>query len=288
MNSIKRSKVFENDLVKARAVLDVAWSPKHTELVAAAYSRTKGNADSEGLVIVWNMRMPQRPEYVLKASTDVTAVTFSQFHPHYMVGGTRIGQILVWDLRNQVKSNGYPTLMSPCTSVGHCHSISSLKIVGTPNANSLISASTDGTLCAWQLDMLAQPLESLELLFHAVPLTDEVAVTCFAFAEADSSVLLIGTEEGGVYQVFRNDRAGSKAGVNKHDRYHHHTGMITGLDFHPLLGSNNFGDLFLTSSVDWTVQLWRAKVLDSNETNIFAVHDETIEFVCWHCADTVI
>jgi dynein intermediate chain len=257
---IKRNRVFEDDLTRSRCILDVAWSPKHTELVAAAYSRSKDDVNSTGLVIVWNMRMPQRPEYVLKASTDITSVSFSPFHPHFIVGSTRIGQVLVWDLRQPVASQGQPTLVSPCTCVGHSHAVSGLKIVGTPNANSIISTSTDGTLCAWQMDMLAQPLETLELTFHAVSLTDELAITCLAFAETDTSVLWVGTEEGGIYQVFRNDRAGSKAGVNKFALYRHHTGMVTGLDFHPVHGSKTFGDLFLTSSVDWTVQLWRAKV----------------------------
>ncbi|KAI8616708.1 hypothetical protein BC830DRAFT_1228136 [Chytriomyces sp. MP71] len=38
-----------------------------------------------------------------------------------------------------------------------------------------------------------------------------------------------------------------------------HDGMITSLHFHPLHGSVDFSDLFLTSSVDWTVKLWKAK-----------------------------
>ena len=52
----------------------------------------------------------------------------------------------------------------------------------------------------------------------------------------------------------------SKAGINQHDTYRGHHGMITGLNFHPLHGPVDFSDLYLTSSVDWTVKLWRAKV----------------------------
>lgn len=52
----------------------------------------------------------------------------------------------------------------------------------------------------------------------------------------------------------------SKAGINQHDTYRSHHGMVTGLDFHPLHGPVDFSDLYLTSSVDWTVKLWRAKV----------------------------
>jgi WD40 repeat protein len=52
----------------------------------------------------------------------------------------------------------------------------------------------------------------------------------------------------------------SKAGINQYDTYRGHHGMVTGIDFHPLHGPVDFSDLFLTSSVDWTVKLWRAKV----------------------------
>jgi len=53
----------------------------------------------------------------------------------------------------------------------------------------------------------------------------------------------------------------SKAGLNATDRYEGHGGIITGLSFHPQsAGSYNFSNLFLTSSIDWTVKLWRTKV----------------------------
>ena len=52
----------------------------------------------------------------------------------------------------------------------------------------------------------------------------------------------------------------SKAGINPSDTYKGHYGTITGLDFHPLHGPVDFSDLYLTSSVDWTVKLWRVKV----------------------------
>jgi hypothetical protein len=56
----------------------------------------------------------------------------------------------------------------------------------------------------------------------------------------------------------------SKSGINPHDFYNGHWGPITGLDFHPMAGPVDFSDLFLTSSVDWTVKLWKSKVSNKN------------------------
>lgn len=79
------------------------------------------------------------------------------------------------------------------------------------------------------------------------------------FPDNETSTFFVGTEEGGVYQANRYDRAGAKAGLNHRDSYRGHTGPVTSLDFHPLHGAVDFSDLFLTTSVDWTVKLWRAK-----------------------------
>jgi hypothetical protein len=51
-----------------------------------------------------------------------------------------------------------PVLKSPLSGQGHTHPVFSLSLVGSANANQLISASTDGLVCSWQLDRLAQPL----------------------------------------------------------------------------------------------------------------------------------
>jgi dynein intermediate chain len=89
--------------------------------------------------------------------------------------------------------------------------------------------------------------------------TDEVSITCLDFPDSEPSTFWIGTEEGSVYQANRYDRASSKAGLNTEDIYRGHAGPVTGLHFHPSSGSIDFSDLFITSSVDWTVKLWRAK-----------------------------
>ena len=91
--------------------------------------------------------------------------------------------------------------------------------------------------------------------------TDEVSVTCLDFADNDTATFWVGTEEGSVYQANRYDRAVGKAGLlsTADETYRGHAGPVTGLDVHPATGSIDFSDLVLTSSVDWTVKLWRAK-----------------------------
>lgn len=255
---VKFQRVFWDDkLCKGRSITDIGWSTKHPELVVVSYSRSEAAATDEpdGLVLVWNVHLADRPEFTFHAQTDVLSVCFSPFHPNLVIGGTYSGQILIWDTR----ARNLPVLKTPLSAAGHTHPVYSIQMVGTQNAHNLITASTDGMVCSWMLDMLARPQETLELLNSAHSKTDEVSVTVIGFPDQETTNFWVGTEEGNVYQAARYDRAGFKAGLSLAEVYRGHAAPITGLHFHPLHGPVDFSDLFLSSSMDWTSRLWRLK-----------------------------
>ena len=132
-------------------------------------------------------------------------------------------------------------------------------MVGTQNANNIISCSTDGVVCSWTMDMLAQPQEILELSMPPPAKTDDLAPTCMACPRADSTYFLVGTEEGGIYSCHRYDRAGAKAGVDPRVSYRGHAAPVMSLQYHPARGPIDLGDLVLSSSLDWSVKLWRVR-----------------------------
>lgn len=247
---------FDDRWNKNRSVTDVNWSKKNPELFLASYNKNPYAVnDPDGIVCVWSLRLLDRPEFVFHSQSDVLTTMFSEFHPSYIIGGTYSGQILVWDMRSKM----LPVFKTPLGANGHTHPVYAMQMVGTQNAHNLITASTDGLVCSWQLDMMSQPQESLELIHSDHPKTEEVSVTTFGFQKNESSAFWVGTEEGNIYQANRYSHAGGKAGINPFDIYKGHWGPITGLHFHPIDGQMDFSDLFLTSSVDWTVKLWRAK-----------------------------
>jgi dynein intermediate chain len=132
--------------------------------------------------------------------------------------------------------------------------------------------------------------ETLELTHSGHNKTNEVAITTFDFPDDETAAFWVGTEEGNVYQANRYDRAGSKAGLNQLDVYKGHNGPVTGLHFHPLHGPIDFSDLFLTSSVDWTVKLWKSKSVAKPSTSAntvmplysFEEADDYVYDVKWH------
>ncbi|KAJ2708990.1 hypothetical protein H4R19_004474 [Coemansia spiralis] len=253
---LKLAVAFHDDKIsRNRSVMDLAWSSRFPELTAAAYNRNPmAPNEPDGVVAIWNTHLRERPEFVFYAPSDVLRVSFSDFNPNVVVGSAYSGQILLWDTRAKAQ----PVLKTPLTASGHTHPVYALRVVGSTNAHQLITASTDGLVCSWQLDMLAQPQEALELTHPAHLRTDEVSVTCMDFADNETTAFVVGTAEGAAYQVNRYDRAGCKAGLNAFDAYRAHSAPVNSIDFHPPIASE-FSDLFLTASSDWTMRLWRAR-----------------------------
>jgi dynein intermediate chain len=226
------------------------------ELVLASYTKNPSAPhDPDGLIQVWNLHMHDRPEYIFHAQSDILTAKFSPFHPNLIIGGAYSGQVLLWDTR--AKSS--PVQKTPLTGSGHTHPVYSIDIVGTQNANNIISCSTDGVVCGWTVDMLSQPQEFLELSSPPPAKTEDVAVTCIAFPQSDPTYFLAGTEEGLIYPCHRYDRAGAKAGVDSRVKYTGHAAPVMSLDFHPAKGQIDLGDLVLSSSVDWSVKLWKVR-----------------------------
>ncbi|KUI62309.1 Cytoplasmic dynein 1 intermediate chain 2 [Cytospora mali] len=241
---------------KKRMVSSIDFSPKFQELVLASYTKNPSAPhEPDGIVQVWNMNLHDRPEFVFHAQSDILTAKFSPFHPNLIVGGAYSGQVLLWDTR----ARSAPVQKTPLTGYGHTHPVYAIDIVGTQNANNIISCSTDGTVCGWTVDMLAQPQETLNLAAPPPNKTDYISPLSLSFPQADPTFFLVGTEEGTIFPCHRYDRAGAKAGVDPRISYKGHTGPVMSVDFHPARGPVDLGDLVLSSSLDWSVKLWKVR-----------------------------
>jgi len=260
---IKQIIQFQSEQTKKRMISDLDFSNKYPELLLTSYTKAANSIHTApGLALIWNVHMASRPEYTFTATSDLLCAQFSPYHPNIVLGGTYSGQVCMWDIR-QRSNDGAPVQKTPLAGDrgGHAHPIYSLSVVGTQNANNIISVSTDGTACAWSFDMLSKPQEHLDLTWPQSLRTkiDEVAPTCISFPQADPTYFLAGTEDGSIVPVHRYDQAGSKAGIDQKTIYQSHTAPITGLDFHPNRGKADLGDLALSSSFDWSIKLWRIR-----------------------------
>ncbi|XP_061834690.1 dynein, cytoplasmic 1, intermediate chain 2a-like isoform X4 [Nerophis lumbriciformis] len=235
---------------KNRVVTCLDWSPQYPELLVASYNNNEDCPhEPDGVALVWNMKYKKdTPEYIFHCQSEVMSASFAKFHPNLVVGGTYSGQIVLWDNRSNKRT---PVQRTPLSAAAHTHPVYCVNVVGTQNANNLISISTDGKMCSWSLDMLSQPQDSLELVFKQ---SKAVAVTSMAFPLGDVNNFVVGSEDGSVYTACRH---GSKAGITEVFEGHH--GPVTGLSCHTAAGPVDFSHLFISASFDWTVKLWSTK-----------------------------
>ncbi|KAK5806869.1 hypothetical protein VI817_001127 [Penicillium citrinum] len=245
---------------KKRMISDISFSPKFPELVLASYTKNPSAPhEPDGLVQVWNQHLQSRPEYVFHSTSDILTAKFSPFHPNLIVGGSYSGQVLLWDTRSSRAGGGAPVQKTPLTGSGHTHPVYSISIIGTQNAHNILTSSTDGVVCGWTVDMLSQPQEYLELTTPPPSKTEDLAPTTMSFPQSDPTFFIVGTEEGGIYPCHRYDRAGAKAGTDHRLAYRGHAAPIMSTAFHPARGPVDLGDLMLSSSLDWSVKLWRVR-----------------------------
>ncbi|XP_073788024.1 cytoplasmic dynein 1 intermediate chain 1 isoform X1 [Danio rerio] len=267
-SSLSLSRLFYDEhWSKHRVITCLDWSPQYPELLVASYNNNEDAPhEPDGVALVWNMKFKKTtPEYIYHCQSPVVSVGFALFHPNLLVGGTYSGQIVLWDNRSHRRT---PVQRTPLSAAAHTHPVYCVNVVGTQNANNLITVSTDGRMCSWSLDMLSQPQESMELVYNK---SKPVAVTGMAFPTGDVNNYIVGSEEGTVYTASRH---GSKAGIC--EMFEGHQGPVTGISCHSAVGPVDFSHLFVTSSFDWTVKLWSTKQnkpLYSFEDNADYVYD---------------
>uniref|UniRef100_A0A182YK41 Uncharacterized protein n=1 Tax=Anopheles stephensi TaxID=30069 RepID=A0A182YK41_ANOST len=255
---------------KNRCVTSFDWSTHFPELMVASYhSNEETPNEPDGVVVVWNTKFKkQTPEEVFHCQSAVMSTCFAKFHPNLILGGTYSGQIVLWDNRVQKRT---PIHRTPLSANAHTQPVYCLSMVGTQNAHNVISISSDGKLCSWSLDMLSQPQDVLELQHRQ---SKAISVTCMAFPHNEVNNFVLGGEDGYVYSASRH---GNRSGIG--ETYEKHLGPVTGISAHHNQSSPDFGHLFLTSSIDWTIKLWSLK--DNKPLYSFEDNSDYVTDVAW-------
>lgn len=265
------NRVFYDDRwSKNRCITCMDWSTHFPELLVASYHNNEESPNEpDGVVMVWNTKFKKNtPEDVFHCQSAVMSTCFAKFNPNLILGGTYSGQVVLWDNRVQKRT---PIQRTPLSAAAHTHPVYCLQMVGTQNAHNVISISSDGKLCSWSLDMLSQPQDTLELQQSQ---KKSIAITCMAFPANEINSLVMGSEDGYVYSASRH---GLRSGVN--ETFEKHIGPVTGISTHYNQSSPDFGHLFLTSSIDWTIKLWSLK--DTKPLYSFEDNSDYVMDVAW-------
>ena len=89
---------------------------------------------SDGLALVWNLALPDRPEHIFCCGSPVLTMAFHPTEVPLVIGGCHSSQVVVWDVR----AGRLPVQRSVGPAGGgHAHPICSMEVVesGVSNKN---------------------------------------------------------------------------------------------------------------------------------------------------------
>ncbi|CAI2733588.1 unnamed protein product [Schistosoma spindalis] len=271
---------FDERWSKHRTITGLDWSIIFPELLLTAYHMNEEAVhEPEGVCLMWNMKYPKKltPEFIFHCQSPVTSASLSRFHPNIVVGGTYSGQIVLWDSRVNKRT---PVQRSPLTSWAHTHPVFAITLIGTQNAHNIISLGSDGSLCAWSLEMLAQPREKSKVCEMSSGGLFDLYPTCMSFFANDVNNYAVGAENGNAYCGQRHSsRTGVAEETSRHVPYKGHGAPLTAISTHPSPGAFSFSSLFLTASLDWTVRLWSTR--EHKPIHTFDDYSDYVYDVCW-------
>jgi dynein intermediate chain len=146
----------------SRAVTDMDWSPLHRELMLCGYhmptsssslgqpvgssavkvispddtpsdslAPRSGELLSDGLALVWNLAMPNRPENIFTCGSPVTTTRFHPTESALIIGGCQSGQIVVWDVRagRMPVQKSVLTTNASGNSKAHTHPVCAMEVI---------------------------------------------------------------------------------------------------------------------------------------------------------------
>jgi len=225
-----------------RNVTDMEWCPSHKEWVLASYnnvvqqhpsssSSTAGavatrnlspneqfssafttptsssTPNNEGIIAIYNLTMPGRPEHIFCAGCPIVHSQFHPVeHPKLILGGGTSGQVLVWDAR----VGRYPVQRSSIGSGGHDVELVGMKVLGgggnevesgiaaagggSLSTCKLVTASSDGKVNYWSVSNLRDPVEQVQV---------DANLSCLDVLQYGSNEgVVCGDERGGMHAIF--------------------------------------------------------------------------------------
>ncbi|OQR82348.1 Axonemal Inner Arm I1 Intermediate Chain Dynein [Achlya hypogyna] len=246
---------FRCGLTDGRTVTCLAWNPVNDDLLAVAYGHFEAGDTSDGLVLFWSLKNPEFPERIYVLPCGATSIDFSRSQPYMLAVGFHDGVVALYDTR---KDDTDPVLSSENNSGSHLDAVWQVEWVhkGSERGENIVSISSDGRVTEWSmkkglsfsdlmtLKRVANPLLGSEARIDGV-IARQASGHCIAFAEHDSSVYFVGTEDGNIHKC--------SCSYNEQylETYFGHTAAVYSVKMSPF-----WHDVFLSCSADWSVKLW--------------------------------
>ncbi|XP_071346282.1 dynein axonemal intermediate chain 4-like isoform X2 [Trachinotus anak] len=255
---------FSCELSRGRSVSSMAWNRKNPDLLAVGYGESDSSNQKPGLVCCWSLKNPTWPERVLLCDAAVTSLDFSASSPGQLAVGLHDGTITIYNVSSQDdRSHVISSSACPNKHLGSVWQLrwtqQELSLTREERAEALVSVSADGRISKWfvfnkgldctdlmKLKRIHNPKRNNKGQRTESVLSALTPGLCVDFHPTDSSLYLVGTEEGLIHKCSCSN---SQQFL---ETYRKHFGPVNCVAWCPLSP-----DVFLSCSSDWTIQLWK-------------------------------
>eukprot|EP00730_Choanoeca_flexa_P008128 TRINITY_DN12448_c0_g1_i1.p2 TRINITY_DN12448_c0_g1~~TRINITY_DN12448_c0_g1_i1.p2 ORF type:complete len:753 (+),score=192.08 TRINITY_DN12448_c0_g1_i1:3023-5281(+) len=254
---------FEADGLEQHRVSACCWNKTNPNIVAIGYTSKDTSGNTVGAVCCFSYKNTKHPQRRMRLPSGVSAMDFSQEHPHLLVVGTQSGDVFLYDIFEDCQEALADTL-SIAVDRKHVQPVWQLQFVSLKGklgaderVEMLVSASTDGKLFQWsvyrglessllmQVKRVAPKSKAHRGNSNTAFLARQAGVLAFDFNPKMANVYLIATEDGNVH------RCSSTYPDSYLESYYAHTAPIHQIQYSPF-----DADLFVTCSADWRLIVW--------------------------------
>jgi len=259
-SSLKHLFHFQCPASENRIITSMAWHNTSKDVLAVGYAGDREMFDQGGLVMFWSLRNPSFPEKRIETSSAVTTVAFSSLSPTILAVGMDDGCISLYDTSHEICSTVF---INTGTTLGrHMATVTQLQWVVDKQQNKterLVSTSIDGRVLVWSLKqgMSLQPLITLKRQDGK-----ETMIICMDSPKVGNSEFYVtGCEDGTLFVCSRSYTEKHLAEIKGH------ISEVTSVKFSPFEEK-----LFITSSADSTIKLWRYDSKQNSVESVLTIH----------------
>lgn len=193
--SMKTVNVFRDPSEVKRTACHISWFPESPTKLAVAYSsfefqRAPANLSNESYI--WDVESPNKPDFVLRPSSNLCCVEFNPKDSHVLIGGCYNGQVAYWDTRK-----GSQPIETTPVECSHRDPAYKVIWVQSKTGTEAFSASTDGQVLWWDTRKFSEPVEKMVMdLSRKQEWTKAEGITALEYEPTIPTKFMVGTEQG--------------------------------------------------------------------------------------------
>lgn len=279
---------FMDESVKGYSVVGMIWCKTNADLLLAVYNTGDITEKFPSKILIWSMKNKLKPQTILTSETKLTRAVFHPRNENLIYAANYSGNLLHYDLTK----GSNPQLKNFNVGQGgqfHSVPIFVIEFYFKEQNEFLISISIDGKLCIWNLNFLYEPV--VNKLLEYPPKRENTRIKLMSVFPmcslvtnqfSDEATLVLGTQDNCIvtYKIstlFEQSEENQAVVITTE----HHAPICSMSEkqdqSHPFLQ-----DLYLTSSFDFDIQLWKISENYNNMVKRFPIHLDYVVSVDWN------